>query len=111
MLTKAPDLGSQEACLGAQLPPYLERFQPKHAEETQPPTAPPHPVLLAWPPRSALYGGHIPQAPQVKGAQAGSSLSEVTMRGGVEVGITPSGPQWSAFSAAECGVLPGLLRL
>lgn len=40
MLTKAPDLGSQEAYLGAQLPPYLGRFQPKHAEETQPHTAP-----------------------------------------------------------------------
>ena len=43
------------------------------------PTAIPHPVLLARPPRSALYGGHIPKNPQEKGAQAGSSLSEVTM--------------------------------
>ena len=77
--TKAPDLGSREAYLGAQLPAYLGCFQLKHTGKHSPPTATPHPVLLAWPPRSTLYGGHIPNTPQEKGAQAGSSLSEVTM--------------------------------
>ena len=46
-LTKAPDLGSREAYLGAQLPPYLGCFQLKHTGKHSPPQ--PLHTQCCWP--------------------------------------------------------------